>query len=135
MAKDFSAMEDSNSSANPSIHDVTAAMGRRSLLQGAGLASLVALLQPLSGCASVGAKSIAGMSFQAIPPGKTDALVVPPGYVAQVLAAWATPSACLATCRPFVLTPATAPVNRLRNWACTMTAWSSLLFAAAPATG
>ena len=94
MPKDFSTMEDSNQSANPSIHDLMAQetrLGRRTVLQGAGLASLLAVLHPLSGCASPSGSAPAQLGFTAIPPGQTDALVVPPGYVAQVLAAWGDP--------------------------------------------
>lgn len=87
MPKDFSTMEDSNRSGNPSIHDLIAhlPMDRRTLLRGAGLASLLGVLQPLSGCANL-ATGKAQLGFTAIPPGQTDALVVPPGYVAQVIA-------------------------------------------------
>ncbi len=90
MAKDFSAMEDSNRSANPSIHEVSR-LDRRTLLQGAGLAGLSALLQPLAGCASLSTGAATGLGFQGVPAGMGDALVVPPGYVAQVLAAWGDP--------------------------------------------
>ncbi|MEY2802553.1 MAG: hypothetical protein RL513_2138, partial [Pseudomonadota bacterium] len=54
MAKDFSTMEDSNRSTNPSIHQVSDP-ARRTVLRGAGLASLMALLYPLAGCATRGA--------------------------------------------------------------------------------
>lgn len=94
MPKDFSTMEDSNRSANPSIHDLIAQetrLGRRTVLQGAGLVSLLAALHPLSGCASPSGSAPARLGFTAIPPGQTDALVVPPGYVAQVIAAWGEP--------------------------------------------
>ncbi|MFY8103543.1 MAG: PhoX family protein [Ramlibacter sp.] len=95
MAKDFSTMEDSNRSTNPSIHQVSDP-ARRTVLRGAGLASLMALLYPLAGCATRGATGggvppAAGIGFASIPPGMGDALVVPPGYVAQVLAPWGDP--------------------------------------------
>ena len=91
MAKDFSTMEDSNRSGNASIHEVLAQ--RRAVLQLAGVSALAALLQPLSGCASTGAGAGAGsrLGFAAIPPGVGDALQVPEGYVAQVIAAWGEP--------------------------------------------
>jgi len=96
MAKDFSTMEDSNRSANPSIHDVIAqgdlAPDRRQLMQGAGLMGLLALLQPLSACSSLATTGPrATLGFSGIPPGMGDNLVVPPGYMAQVIAAWGEP--------------------------------------------
>ena len=96
MAKDFSTMEDSNRSANPSIHDVIAQGGlapdRRRLMQGAGLMGLLALLQPLSACSSLATTGPrATLGFSGIPPGMGDNLVVPPGYMAQVIAAWGEP--------------------------------------------
>ncbi len=94
MAKDFSTMEDSNRSANPSIHDVSDP-ARRTVLRSASLAGLLALLYPLAGCATRAAPGsvapAAGIGFASIPPGLGDALVVPPGYVAQVLAPWGDP--------------------------------------------
>jgi len=104
MAKDFSTMEDSNRSSNLSIHDVSDP-ARRSLLRG-GLGTLASgLLAPiggltalglLQGCAtaggSPGATAVAPtgplLGFKAIPAVATDTLVVPDGYVAQVIAAW-----------------------------------------------
>ena len=87
MSKDFSTMEDSNRSTNPSIHDVLRASRREALKIGT-LAGLGALLQPLAGCASLGTGR---MGFAAVPTDAGDRLVVPPGYVAQVLAAWGDP--------------------------------------------
>ena len=96
MAKDFSAMEDSNRSANPSIHSVSDP-ARRIWVQG-GLAALAGgVLAPLfSGCAS-GASGASGagagplLGFKAIPTATSDAVVVPPGYVAEPLAPWGEP--------------------------------------------
>ncbi len=108
MAKDFESMEDSNRSANPRIHDVSDP-SRRVWLHG-GLAALAGgVFAPwLGGCA--GAGTAAGTSeafggaglarsattgpllgFRAIPAVATDTLVVPLGYVAQVIAAWGEP--------------------------------------------
>ena len=87
MSKDFSTMEDSNRSTNPSIHDLLRASRREALKIGT-LAGLGALLQPLTGCASLGTGR---MGFAAVPTDAGDRLVVPPGYVAQVLAAWGDP--------------------------------------------
>ncbi len=96
MAKDFSTMEDNNPSANASIHDVIAlgalAPDRRQLLHGAGLLSLLALLHPLSACSTpAAARSRGTLGFTGIAAGVGDALVVPPGYISQVIAAWGEP--------------------------------------------
>ncbi len=92
MAKDFDLMEDSNTSANPSIHEVSDP-ARRVLLRGSGFAALSALLGPLAltsaGCASVGPR--AGIGFKGIPPGLGDKLVVADGYITSVMAAWGEP--------------------------------------------
>ncbi len=97
MAKDFSTMEDSNPSANPSIHEVSGPERRLVLQGGLGLA-LVAALGPLAGCAATGAASgVAAqrtgplLGFKSIPPGMGDTMVVPEGYVAQAIAAWGEP--------------------------------------------
>jgi len=87
-------MEDSNRSSNPSLHEVLA-LQRRQWLQTAGALGVVStlggLLGAVAGCASppVGGRSRIG--FAAVPPGQGDALVVPPGYVAQVIAPWGDP--------------------------------------------
>ena len=94
MAKDFDTMEDSNRSANPSIHDVSDPQ-RRMLLRG-GVAALASVL---SGCSVVdqvvdrhpGLRQGPRLGFQGIPAGVGDALVVPPGYVATALAPWGEP--------------------------------------------
>lgn len=90
MGKDFSRMEDSNTSGNPSIHEVSDPV-RRILLQGAGWSAWAALLQPLAACSNLGLKAPGGIGFEAIPPGFGDALVVAKGYRAQVLAPWGEP--------------------------------------------
>jgi hypothetical protein len=94
MAKDFDSMEDSNRSANPSIHEVSLS-ARRTVLRGGAAASLAALLAPLAGCAGLdlGSPLPAGpkLGFKGIPVGMGDALVVPEGYVASVIAAWGEP--------------------------------------------
>ncbi len=95
MSKDFSLMEDSNRSSNPSIHEVSAP-GRRLWLQGSaglGLAALFGSLGTLSACALPGPneRRSATMGFTAVPASAADSLTVPPGYGAQVLAAWGEP--------------------------------------------
>jgi len=105
MAKDFSSMEDSNCSANPSIHEVSLP-ARRTVLQAGGAAGLLALLAPLgslTACAGLPRGSIppsgsaapgsAGplFSFKGVPADMSDRVVVPEGYVASVIAAWGEP--------------------------------------------
>ena len=93
MAKDFDAMEDSNRSANPSIHEVSDP-ARRLILQG-GLAALAGGVLPglFAGCAGGPSAPASGplFSFKGIPVASNDALVVPEGYVAEVIAAWGEP--------------------------------------------
>lgn len=90
MAKDFETMEDSNRSSNPSIHDVSDP-ARRIVLRGGVGAALGALLgSALPGCASTaGGGPLLG--FKAIQASKADAIVVPEGYIADVIAAWGEP--------------------------------------------
>ncbi len=107
MAKDFSAMEDSNHSANPSIHSVSDP-ARRIWVHG-GLAALAggvlapwlgacAAMPPSGSAPSAGSAGSAGpatakplLGFKAVPPATGDAVVVPEGYVAQPLAPWGEP--------------------------------------------
>jgi hypothetical protein len=96
MAKDFDEMENSNRSANPSIHEVSDP-ARRLVLHG-GLAALAGGVLPawLGGCAiSPGEPraTVSGplFSFKGIPTASNDTLVVPEGYVADVIAAWGEP--------------------------------------------
>ena len=91
MAKDFSTMEDSNRSSNPSIHDVSDP-ARRLLLQGGVGLSLATLL---AGCAvqGAGARGPGGpvLGFRGVPASTTDHVVVPAGYTATPLAPWGEP--------------------------------------------
>jgi secreted PhoX family phosphatase len=90
MAKDFDSMEDSNRSSNPSIHEVSDPARRIVLRGGVGAALGTLLGTALPGCAStVGGGPLLG--FKAIPASKADAIVVPEGYVAEVIAAWGEP--------------------------------------------
>jgi secreted PhoX family phosphatase len=95
MAKDFATMEDSNCSSNPSIHDVSSP-SRRVFLRGgagtlaAGLLAPLAGVAGLSGCAAVGSRS-ALLGFKGVGVSTADGVVVPEGYIAQVIAAWGEP--------------------------------------------
>jgi uncharacterized protein len=96
MAKDFGSMENSNPSANPSIHEISDP-SRRVVLRGGLSAVMSGLLAPLAGasllgCASTGgAGGGAGLGFKSVPISSADSVVVPEGYVAQVIAAWGEP--------------------------------------------
>ncbi len=93
MPKDFSTMEDSNRSSNPSIHDVSDPR-RRLLLQGGVGLSLAGLL---AGCAAQGAGARSGggsgpaLGFRAVAASAVDRVTVPPGYTATPLAPWGEP--------------------------------------------
>ena len=89
MPKDFSSMEDSNRSSNPSIHQVSDPARRTLLLGGAG-AAVTTLLAPLGGCATpAGTAPLIG--FKSVGATTADTLTVPEGYVAEVIAAWGEP--------------------------------------------
>jgi secreted PhoX family phosphatase len=94
MAKDFTELEDSNRSGNPDLHQVSDPARRRVL--GAGGASLL-FAQLAGGCANIPAaggraSAVRGRpGFAPIAPGAGDRLVVPHGYVAQVIAPWGEP--------------------------------------------
>ncbi len=91
MAKDFDAMEDSNRSNNPSIHDVSDPR-RRILLKGSMTVAAGALLSPLAACGVTPlAAPAALLGFKRVPMSTTDAIVVPEGYVAQTIAPWGDP--------------------------------------------
>lgn len=93
MAKDFSRMEDSNRSANPSIHTVSDP-SRRILLRGGlgGLAAGMLGSWSLGGCASLGAGgSGRSIGFESVPMRAVDQVVVPVGYRATVLYRWGDP--------------------------------------------
>ncbi len=91
MAKDFDTMEDSNRSANPTIHDVCDPR-RRVVLQG-GVGALVAgVLAPwLTSCATTPADSGPLIGFKGIGTDASDAVRVPEGYVARAFAPWGEP--------------------------------------------
>ena len=94
MPKDFSQMEDSNRSANPSIHEVSDP-ARRTVLRGGLGWSLAGLLAPVAGCAAVpglgGAAGGPTLGFKPVAASLADRVTVPDGYVASVMAAWGEP--------------------------------------------
>jgi secreted PhoX family phosphatase len=97
VAKDFDTMEDSNRSSNPDIHDVSGPARRVVLHGGVGLA-LGTLLAPLLPACAAGAAGSARpadvgplLGFKGIPTTGADSVVVPEGYVAEVMAAWGEP--------------------------------------------
>lgn len=87
MAKDFDAMEDSNRSANASIHRLSDP-ARRLWLQG-GLGALAATV--LAGCTSAPAGAAPRLGFKAVPVSGADTVVVPEGYEAFALLPWGEP--------------------------------------------
>ena len=90
MAKDFDTMEDSNRSANPSIHDVSHP-GRRTVLRGGVGLTVGALLGPMAACRQVPVGPPSPLGFESVPVSTADTVVVPPGYTAQVVAPWGDP--------------------------------------------
>lgn len=87
MAQDFGAPENSNRSANPSIHEVSDPARRQWLRLSTGAAA-AAIYGPLLGaCASRPPR----LGFVGVPPSTADSVVVPAGYVAQVIAPWGEP--------------------------------------------
>ncbi|WP_374562547.1 PhoX family phosphatase [Ideonella sp.] len=101
MAKNFSDMEDSNPSANPSIHEVSDP-ARRVWLRGGFGAMAGGLFGPglLTACAGAAqqATTPAGpaslgrrIGFKSVPMAAVDTVVVPEGYRAQVLYRWGDP--------------------------------------------
>ena len=98
MAKDFSTMEDSNRSSNPSIHEVSDP-GRRIVVRGSLGALAAGLLSPLvSGCVSTpGPGEVPSfppgplLGFKGISASAADTIRVPEGYVASVICKWGEP--------------------------------------------
>lgn len=90
MPKDFATLEDSNHSANPSIHAVSDPARRLVLLGGLGAAACSAFAG-LAGCAVPTPAAGPRLGFKAVPASQADTLVVPEGYVAQVIAPWGEP--------------------------------------------
>ena len=99
MAKDFSLMEDSNRSSNPSIHDVSVTSRRTVLFGGLGAltSGFLAPLSALGGAAALTACATNGMAggpllgFKSVPVSTADIVTVPEGYSVQVIAPWGDP--------------------------------------------
>ena len=97
MAKDFAQMEDSNCSSNPSIHDVSDPARRQWLRSSGAALGAAALAGQLAGCGTVGRmmSAVGGsgtrLGFKPVPTALVDAVQVPEGYVAQVIAPWGEP--------------------------------------------
>ncbi|MDH4052297.1 MAG: PhoX family phosphatase [Rubrivivax sp.] len=87
MGKSFSRMENSNPSANADVHQQSDPR-RREVLHLTMGAAAAALYGPLvGGCASADG----ALGFLGVPPSRTDRVIVPEGYVAEVLAPWGEP--------------------------------------------
>ena len=84
----------SNPSSNPTFESVlTVRYSRRQLLAGGLVAAGAALLGP-GALRPARARATAGLlGFKSVPTSKADAVIVPPGYTAQVLYAWGDPIA------------------------------------------
>jgi hypothetical protein len=96
MAKDFSTMENSNPSSNPSIHEVSDP-ARRIVVRG-GLAGVATgLLAPLvAGCTTAGPSAPVfepgpQLGFKSVPVSTADTVTVPPGYASAVICKWGDP--------------------------------------------
>jgi secreted PhoX family phosphatase len=90
MAKEFDSMEDSNRSANLSIHEISDPSRRVVLLGGVGALTLGAFAPWLaSRAAAAGGGSRIG--FKSVPISEKDAVIVPDGYEAVAFAAWGEP--------------------------------------------
>jgi uncharacterized protein len=90
MAKDFDLMEDSNRSANQSIHEVSDPARRILLLGGIGALTVGALAPWLAGRAAAGVREPL-IGFKPVPVSEKDTVLVPEGYEAVAFAAWGEP--------------------------------------------
>jgi len=106
MAKNFDTMEDSNRSANPSIHDLSDPARRTLLRGGLGLAASALYAPLVAGCAAAATRDtpkavLPMIGFKSVPAVATDMLVVPDGYVASAIAAWGEPVGVAGNMPPF----------------------------------
>jgi secreted PhoX family phosphatase len=84
---DRDAPEDSNRSANPSLHEISDPARRQWLRLSTGAAAAALYGPLLAGCTTLPPR----LGFAGVPPSTADAVVVPAGYVAQVIAPWGEP--------------------------------------------
>ncbi|MEN9396781.1 MAG: hypothetical protein RLZ81_1311 [Pseudomonadota bacterium] len=91
MHHDPDSMEDSNRCANPTLADLADPARRQWVLQALQWSALACV--PVAGCASLPAAqpSRSRLGFAGIAASTADAVIVPRGYHAQVLAAWGEP--------------------------------------------
>jgi secreted PhoX family phosphatase len=100
MAKDFSTMENSNPSSNPSIHEVSDP-ARRIVVRGGLAGAATGLLAPLvAGCTTAGPNAGSDapvfepgpqLGFKSVPISTADTVTVPPGYTSAVICKWGDP--------------------------------------------
>lgn len=90
MAKDFSTLEDSNRSSNPSVHEALDP-ARRQVLYGGAMAVLAPFLAPLAGCAGLVGSAAPRLGFEGVAVSSADAVVVPAGYSAMPFVPWGDP--------------------------------------------
>jgi secreted PhoX family phosphatase len=91
----------SNESPNPPFEDVLARrLSRRGILTGGLVTAGLGLAGPLARPRRAGAQTPALLGFRGIPPSRADAVVVAPGYTAEVLYAWGDPISNGPTFRP-----------------------------------
>ena len=103
MSKDFSSMEDSNTSANPSIHQVSESQ-RRLVIKGGLAAGMAALFGGSTLTACTSAAPLAGgpkMGFKGIPASTLDGMSVPEGYSARAFMPWGEPVGLPGNMPPF----------------------------------
>jgi len=67
---------------------IEAGLSRRGFIKGVGAASMVAFFAASPVARAVAAATQPLLGFQAVPASVADAIVVPPGYKAEVLIAW-----------------------------------------------
>jgi uncharacterized protein len=79
MAKDFDSMEDSNRSANPSIHEVSDPGRRVFVLGGIGALTIGALSPWLAGRAVAADGRLSLLGFKPVPVSEKDRVLVPEG--------------------------------------------------------
>jgi uncharacterized protein len=90
MAKDFTQMEDSNRSSNPSIHEISRPE-RRVFLGSAAALGLATFLPACAQTTLTPTAQAAQLSFKPIPIDGSDKIVVPEGYSAKPIAPWGEP--------------------------------------------